>query len=185
VKPNVPARHDERGAGLVEFALVGPILLVILFGVVDFGVGYNDWVALRQGARDGARQAVTGRVGADETCAVQPGSPAFPANSEVQALVCLTKDRLELDDDNVAVKLVIEGAYADKRSLGVCVMARLYSATGFFNFLLDDKVVRTAVQMKIEQTVDEATASGKVLADWAEAPLTGGNWSFCTLEPTS
>jgi Flp pilus assembly protein TadG len=178
-------RRDERGAGLVEFVLIMPILFAIVFGIVDFGIGYNDWVALRQGAREGVRQAVTGRVGTDTGCPIQAGSPAFPANSQVNQLVCLVKDRTEVNESDTAVKVLIEGSYADKRSMAVCVMARVESATGLYSALLDNVVLKTTVQMKIEQTVDEALANGKVLAAWQEAPLTGGDWSFCTVEATS
>ena len=36
--------HEERGVALVEFALVAPILLVLLFGMLDFGRVFNYWI---------------------------------------------------------------------------------------------------------------------------------------------
>ena len=45
----------EQGASAVEFALVLPILLVLVFGIIAFGFGFARWVALTNGAREGAR----------------------------------------------------------------------------------------------------------------------------------
>jgi len=47
----------DRGAAAVEFALVLPVLLLVVCGIVDFGRAYNAQVALTQAAREGARLA--------------------------------------------------------------------------------------------------------------------------------
>ena len=47
----------ERGQALVEFALVLPILLVLLCGIVDFGWLYYNQITLNNAAREGARYA--------------------------------------------------------------------------------------------------------------------------------
>jgi Flp pilus assembly protein TadG len=51
-------RHEEAGAALVEFALVLPILLVLLFGLIDFGKAFNYWIDETHLANEGARWAV-------------------------------------------------------------------------------------------------------------------------------
>ncbi len=53
---------EERGAALVEFALVLPILLVILLGILDFGLYYYNDLQLTHVARDAARYLSVGRV---------------------------------------------------------------------------------------------------------------------------
>jgi Flp pilus assembly protein TadG len=45
----------DRGATVVEFALLLPVLLLILLGIVDFGRILNAQVTLSQAAREGAR----------------------------------------------------------------------------------------------------------------------------------
>jgi Flp pilus assembly protein TadG len=45
----------SRGAAAVEFAIVLTLLLLIVFGVIDFGRGYNAKETLTQAAREGAR----------------------------------------------------------------------------------------------------------------------------------
>ena len=48
-------RGNELGASLVEFALVAPLLFLLLFGVIEFarlGLGFTTvWTAAREGAR--------------------------------------------------------------------------------------------------------------------------------------
>jgi Flp pilus assembly protein TadG len=47
----------DRGAAAVEFALVLPLLLLIVFGIIDFGRAYNAQIELTQAAREGVRLA--------------------------------------------------------------------------------------------------------------------------------
>jgi Flp pilus assembly protein TadG len=54
----------ERGQSLAEFALVVPIFLLILFAIVDFGMGFHSWITVTNSAREGAR---LGTVHATET----------------------------------------------------------------------------------------------------------------------
>ncbi|HSK18053.1 MAG TPA: TadE/TadG family type IV pilus assembly protein [Longimicrobiales bacterium] len=49
---------DDRGAAAVEFALVMPILIVILFGIIEFARIWNTKQTLTDAAREGARIAV-------------------------------------------------------------------------------------------------------------------------------
>lgn len=45
----------ERGQGLVEFALIFPLMLALLAGVVEIGLVANDTITIGYGAREGAR----------------------------------------------------------------------------------------------------------------------------------
>ncbi|KPL78583.1 hypothetical protein ADN00_06590 [Ornatilinea apprima] len=51
---------DHPAQGLVEFALALPILLLLVFGVIEFGRILQAWLALENGARFGVRYAITG-----------------------------------------------------------------------------------------------------------------------------
>jgi hypothetical protein len=48
---------SEKGASAVEFAIILPILVMIVFGIFEFGIAYNNWIALTHAAREGARLA--------------------------------------------------------------------------------------------------------------------------------
>lgn len=64
-------RRSDSGAVLVEFAIVGPILVVMLFGIVAYG-GYF-WLshAVQQVANDAARAAVGGLDSAERSALAQ------------------------------------------------------------------------------------------------------------------
>ena len=47
----------DRGAAAVEFALLLPVLLLLVFGIIDFGRALNAQITLTQAAREGARIA--------------------------------------------------------------------------------------------------------------------------------
>lgn len=50
-------RQTEKGQALVEFALVLPFMLLLLFALVDFGRGFYTWLVVTNAAREGARVA--------------------------------------------------------------------------------------------------------------------------------
>jgi hypothetical protein len=55
---SVPLRRDrERGQALVEFALIAPLFLALVVGVVQFAVALNFWFDLQRLANQGARSA--------------------------------------------------------------------------------------------------------------------------------
>ncbi|MCL5985847.1 MAG: pilus assembly protein [Actinobacteria bacterium] len=47
----------ENGASAVEFAIILPLLVVLIFGIVEFGIAYNNYLAITHAAREGARVA--------------------------------------------------------------------------------------------------------------------------------
>ena len=56
--------RQDRGASMVEFALILPLLVLLIFGLVEFGRGYNAQITLTHAAREGVRTlAVTKDAG--------------------------------------------------------------------------------------------------------------------------
>ena len=55
--------RSQNGQAMTEFAIVAPILLLILMGIMQLGVVYNNWVTLTDAARAGARKAAVCRSG--------------------------------------------------------------------------------------------------------------------------
>ena len=53
-------RAGDRGTTAVEFALLLPLLLMMVFGLIDFGRALNAQLTLTQAAREGARLAALG-----------------------------------------------------------------------------------------------------------------------------
>jgi len=54
------AHQDQDGAAAVEFALLLPLLVVLLFGFIQFGTAFNTRIQATNAAREGARMAVVG-----------------------------------------------------------------------------------------------------------------------------
>jgi Flp pilus assembly protein TadG len=53
--------QSERGSSLVEFAVILPVLCLLVLGIGRFGITFNNHIALTDAVRSGARQLATGR----------------------------------------------------------------------------------------------------------------------------
>jgi Flp pilus assembly protein TadG len=72
--------RDQRGAVAVEFALVFPLLILVLFGVIEYGAIYNAQLVVTGAAREAARElTVTGDAGAARTAALSASPGLVPA----------------------------------------------------------------------------------------------------------
>ena len=56
---------NEQGQTMVEFALVLPILCLIVFAIIQFGIAFNNYLTLTDGVRTGARKASVSRHESD------------------------------------------------------------------------------------------------------------------------
>lgn len=84
-------RLGERGAAAVEFALILPILLVLVGGVIDFGRLYLTQIQLSNAARDGVRLAAMGTAYTSpqiQSRVVTAAQPLVVATSGVTVTVC-------------------------------------------------------------------------------------------------
>lgn len=109
-------KHDQRGSAAVEFAIILPLLMTLLLGIVEFGYLFNQQISLTQAAREGAREY-----------ALHHGQPGFDLTTTVQ---------------NAAPSLGTVTATSDPTSgcpsgtTAIITVARTYSSlTGWFDFL--------------------------------------------------
>jgi len=70
----------DEGQAVVEFAVILPVLLLVLFAILQFGVLFNNYIQVTAAAREGARKAATSRslgiAGAESAPTVVAKSPA-------------------------------------------------------------------------------------------------------------
>lgn len=72
---------NEKGAVAVEFALILPIFLMLVFGIVEFGRAFNIQVSLSEAARETARYTAihSSKAGFSEADAKEVGISAAPS----------------------------------------------------------------------------------------------------------
>ena len=79
--------RSERGAAMVEFALVLPLLIMLVFGIITFGRAYFAKVELASAVREGARAAALGKSNGDAVSATVAAGQGLPVSSgNVQVL---------------------------------------------------------------------------------------------------
>ena len=81
--------YDQSGASAVEFALILPLLVLFLFGIIQFGLAFSRAQGMEAAAREGARVASLGpRTDAAEVIGVAEGaSPLFIDRSHIEVLI--------------------------------------------------------------------------------------------------
>ena len=70
----------EKGGSAVEFAIILPILIMLIFGIIQFGIAYNKYVSVAHAVREGARLASVGLYedpGFDFEQAVRDSAPTI------------------------------------------------------------------------------------------------------------
>jgi Flp pilus assembly protein TadG len=90
--PTLPLRRRRRtrGQSLVEFALVLPIFMLLLAGMVDFGLGLYSYMTIINAAREGGRLAATNCTATDCTGSVQTKTAASSNGILTTSLVSVT-----------------------------------------------------------------------------------------------
>jgi Flp pilus assembly protein TadG len=97
-------RRGEGGQSLVEFALVLPLLLVVLFAIVDFGRIYQGHVTLTNAVREGARLGAVGGTSAQIAARVQ--ATAGGLDPSVTAVVPATAGQSVVVEADAQVELI-------------------------------------------------------------------------------
>lgn len=98
---------SSSGQGLLEFALVLPLVLFLFFGVFEFGRFFYAKLTLQHAVAEAARFAVTGNVLADTL-----GNPLTRANSIVQ-VITRSAQNLDVDLDRVVINPADGGGPSD------------------------------------------------------------------------
>jgi Flp pilus assembly protein TadG len=141
-------QRRERGQTLLEFAFVTPIIMVLLLGLVDFGIAVDRREVLQHAVREGARHAAVGNSVAD----IQ----SYTADQAQDLLVAA----------DVSVCYVDMDGDLDPGGLGdnVRVSANFtYKFTGSFDILTAFGVPQSALSIDMNPSADmrmETTVAG-------------------------
>jgi hypothetical protein len=127
----------ERGAALIEFAIILPLLLVLLFGIMEASWAFAQVNDVRHGAREGARLA-----------AVDHGTAPT-----IYTAVCDRMDRS--GGSTIAVNLTgITGSGERGDTARIEVDLTYSSLTGFLDPIFQGSVYSSNIQFRLEQPVD-------------------------------
>jgi Flp pilus assembly protein TadG len=83
------ATSDEDGAALVEFAIVLSLLVMLLFGIIEFGRAYNAQITLTHATREGVRVlAITKDASAARDATINAATTLDPAKLSISTTEC-------------------------------------------------------------------------------------------------
>lgn len=131
----------QRGATLIEFVIIVPILVGILFAIVEFGWTFYQVLDTRHVAREGARLVAVNYSPNDNTGADQ--------RDDLIAEICL-----RIEDPGVSrVSLeFIDAAKTDVGDMAVIRVERdLEQLTNFYNEFLKDVTPNSEVTFRLER----------------------------------
>ena len=135
------ARSEERGASLVEFALALPLLLALLFGLIEMSWAFAQTNDVRHGAREGARVA-----------AVDIGTVAAVGQAVCDRMdVVAPAQNVQVTLTRVATSPTVSGEGSVGALGQISVVADLKTITGFYNFLLGGKTLASTVEFRLER----------------------------------
>ena len=137
---------------MVEFALVLPLLILILFGIIEFGFLFAQHLDVRHGAREGGRMASV-----DYNPDQYAGTDPTQAVLQLDRLIADTCARMDFADG--ATVTIWLSDYTDSNGssdnqpgdyLNVRVSADPEQITGLFSPVIDPLTLDSEVEMRIE-----------------------------------
>lgn len=96
-------RRRQSGQSVVELALVLPMVLLVLMGMVDFSRMLSVYLILQHSAREGARLGITGAADSAIVSRVDTMAPTLPASSLTVTITPTQSSRVSGSDITVQV----------------------------------------------------------------------------------
>jgi Flp pilus assembly protein TadG len=145
---------------LVEFVLIAPILLLLVFGVVEFGFVFNDHIEIRSAAREGGRLAVV-----DNGCA--NGACITTATAQRDALIATTRTKAQGLANSTSIRVSIScsntggcpSSTVGTDTVTVCLNYTVTSVTGLLAPVVNNLVLRASATMRVEQVPSYAAGT--------------------------
>ena len=163
-------RASESGASAVEFALVVPLLLLIVMGVIQYGLWFNDSLNVRQGVREGARLGVVQNY-------TSYNASTCTATTSMEKLACITRSQVGAVGGTTYVRIIVpstNGGWKRTNDLTVCSMVT-FDGPGLLP-VPGDGLIRSVTHMSIE-VATPTVPSGTTTPFGTPA---GADWSWCT-----
>jgi len=140
--------RSSDGAAAVEFALVSLVFFILLFGIIQYGIFFNDSIQTRQGVREAARQGVVKNF--------PTVSPCVAGDSDMKKVACNAKAQVGGVAGTKYAKAFWPSVAGWKKGqpLTVCVVVKGGSSFGILP-MPNGGAISSMTQLSIEQ---DATA---------------------------
>lgn len=129
---------------MVEFALVAPLLVLLLFGIFEFGFLFGQYLDVRHGARETARLASVNFNPDDEADPNDQAADIVAAGCQRMDLAGSTEITLDLVRNDAIGRQA--GAFAT-----ITAAAPATQITGFFAPIIDSIVLESEIEIRLEQ----------------------------------
>ncbi len=103
--------RNEKGQAMVEFAIVLPILLLLVFGIIQFGILFNHSLTVADAVRAGARQGAVSRT--------LPGGQAAAAAATEARVRAAASGSLKDAGDPTALVVTVSSTFAQGSDITV------------------------------------------------------------------
>ncbi len=139
-------RDREKGAALVEFAVVLPLFITLIFGTMEAGWLFAQQVELRNATREGARLAVVDY-------------------SDASGIITETCARADLSGNGANVVITLNGSDTSfdpvsPASVTVAMTKNYQSLTGLLDFAFGSVTMASSAEMRTERPLVNLTAGG-------------------------
>jgi hypothetical protein len=171
-------RKQERGAELVEFALIFPLFMLLMIGIIEFGRAYNIYEnvihATREGVRAASADCLTGG-----NCTPGSYSKLTPAEIRTKIRAHLSAINISVADSDIiidnATDLVVGGFKVDPAAAGGGTFNRNVAVYNVrvnynYNFLFLNKVLRLVVPSSTVGSTGVLINATVEMMDEAESP---------------
>jgi Flp pilus assembly protein TadG len=139
-------RSRESGASLVEFAMVMPLLLALVFGIMESGWLFAQLVETRNAAREGARLAVVDYGTATQVALETCNRAAFSSTGAIITVATTGDITSPIDDPTASVTVAIDNQYE--------------SLTGFLDPFFQGASLDASVTMRVERPLVKLASGG-------------------------
>ena len=139
-KPSGGSKRGERGAALVEFAIIVPVFMVMILGIVSGGAAYNRKISLNNAVREASRYGAT--LSFSASLPTNAGTVATWLDAIEQAFLQASTGDISLSDPSASICV----AYVDATS-GITTAKRWPAGTTSSTPCFTDSLSQTRVQV--------------------------------------
>jgi Flp pilus assembly protein TadG len=136
---------NQEGASAIEFAIILPLLMMVLFGIVEFSIAFYDKAMITNASREGARSGIVLQAAPRDAAA---------EDTEIEAAInyYLTGKLITLGAANVpAIAITREGfGTGDSLTVNVTYVYDYYVLPGFVTGITGPVTLNATTIMKME-----------------------------------